>query len=366
MTDILDRKRLEVLVNEIFWHTNPSYQETPFEGDLKEDLRLDSIAALDLAAEFHFRFDMLSGDKDAYLFQYTSAKDWMNQIYRAANDPKRRFGFFSSGSSGTPKQIYHMKSDLLEERDYWLQRTKAKGVICLVPTRHIYGFIWSLLMGSKLKRAIFLKTEEWNQLAELATDGDLIIGHPSSWQQVSTPFSHRLAISSTAPIDKSLTDSLSSKGVKGINVYGSTETGGIAWQSWRKELFELLPFWEKKDNHLSRKNQIVSIPDHLEWTTDRDFKIMGRKDEVVQIGGENVSLQMAKESLLEIPGVKEVWVKPFEAPWGTRLYAYFQLHPDEGKKPFEQKLKHHIHSLPASFKPRKWDIGYTPFSKFDE
>jgi 4-coumarate--CoA ligase (photoactive yellow protein activation family) len=336
-----------------------------FKGHMIDDLGVDSIDALDLAAEFHFRFDMLSGKKEAYLLQYNNAEDWLEQMYLAANDPEKRFGFFSSGSTGEAKQIYHDKSQLIEERDFWLEFTQAKGLICLAPVRHIYGFIWGLLLGSQLKRTTFLNPSNWHELATQSKDTDLIIGHPTAWQQVSLPFQHRLAINSTAPMPKTLQQQLLTMGVKGINVYGSSETAAIAYQNWDTDYYELLPYWQKHEERLSRTDIIFDIPDHLSWQNERQFKLHGRKDQLIQIGGENVSLNHVEERLSLIPGVQEVWVKPYNGPWGVRLYSYFQLRPEQSLERFKQEMPHYFKSLPATLKPRQWEVGYTAFSKFD-
>lgn len=363
MEEILDFSRLEILVNEVFWRTIPSSTDVPFKGDLRDDLGIDSLDALDLASEFHFRFDMLSGDKEAYLLQYKTAELWMEQIFIAANDPTKRFGFFSSGSVGKPKQIWHSKQMLLEERDFWLEFTRAKGVICLAPVRHIYGFIWGLLIGSKLKRAQFLKISQWHELAESADASDLIIGHPSAWQQIRPPFPHRLALSSTAPIEKEVTDQLQKEGVKGMNVYGSTETGAVAWQAWGEDYFQLLPYWKRNKKGLTRSNLDYEIPDELEWINEQQFQIIGRKDEVIQIGGQNVSLVEVRNQLKKISGVKEVWVKPFYGNVGLRLYSYFQLKPGIEKDEFEKNLPDAQKKLPTVMRPRKWDISHAPLNK---
>ena len=103
MTEIIDYQRLKTLVEEIFWKTVPISRGLAFKGSLSDDLGMDSLEAFDLAAEFHFRFDMMSGGSERYLLQYKSADQWMEQIYEAANDPNSRLGFFSSGSRGAPK-----------------------------------------------------------------------------------------------------------------------------------------------------------------------------------------------------------------------------------------------------------------------
>lgn len=366
MKEILDYKSLETLVNEVFWITVPGRQNVSFKGNLKDDLGIDSLDLLDLASEFHFRFDMLSGSTDAYLLQYNTAELWMEQIYMAANDPKKRFGFFSSGSIGKPKHIWHSKQMLLKERDFWLELTNAKGILCLAPVRHIYGFIWGLLIGSKLKRAQFLKINHWHELAERANTNDLIIGHPSAWQQIRTPFPHQLAISSTAPIEKNLTNRLQKEGVKGMNIYGSTETAAIGWQNWNEDYFQLLPYWSKHKKGVTHSGENFEIPDDLHWINEQQFEIIGRKDAVIQIGGQNVSLTEVRNQLKEIIGVKEVWVKSFYNNLGLRIYSYFQLKPEINKDQFERDLPAILQKLPTIMKPRKWDISHSPFNKLKQ
>jgi 4-coumarate--CoA ligase (photoactive yellow protein activation family) len=365
MIEILDQNRLEVFVNDVFWHTISKCKGVAFKGDLVSDLGLDSLEILDLASEFHFRFDMLSGEKEFYLLQYKTAELWKEYILKAANDPSKRFGFFTSGSSGKPKEILHDKHLLIQERDFWIDFTKAKGVVCLVPVRHIYGFIWGLLLGSRLKQAKFLGPNEWHKVSDVASENDVIVGHPVAWQQISAPFPHRFAISSTAPINRKLTEKLRSKNIKGINVYGSTETGAIAYQAWENEHFKLLPYWQKQGIKLNRAQKNYSIPDQLHWINGDCFKIEGRTDDVIQIGGENVSLDSLKEQLKAISGAREVWVKPYQSLWGLRLFSHFQIDEHLDPDDFEEKLKKNLNTLPSHMKPRKWEISHQVFNKLD-
>ncbi|NRB60171.1 MAG: AMP-binding protein [Winogradskyella sp.] len=365
MNEILDLERLKVLINEIFWETVPSCRNIPFEGDLRKHLNIDSLDALDLASEFHFRFDMLSESKEQYLLQYDTAEDWLNQIYISANNPEKRFGFFSSGSTGQPTQVWHDKQQLIEERDFWLQITKAKGVICLVPVRHIYGFIWGLMLGTKLERSKFLNMKDWHKTSEYSNDDDLIIGHPTAWKHINLTFSHKYAVSSTAPIGKSLIEELKLDNIKGLNIYGSTETGAIGYQYWDNDYFKLLPYWQTESDKLTRDNFTFEIPDHIEWLSSSTFQLNGRKDKLIQIGGENVSLIEVEANLKKISGVKNVWVKPYHSHWGIRLFSYFQLQPEQKINTFEDKLIEHLKSLPSKLKPRKWEFSYDPFDKLN-
>jgi len=365
MTEIIDRSRLEVLVHEIFWHTVPTCRGMPFKGHMVDTLGVDSLDAMDLASEFHFRFDMLSGSEADYLLQYKRAEDWLAHIYSAANDPEKRFGFLSSGSTGEPKQVYHSKVRLLQERDFWLDFTEAKGLLCLVPVRHIYGFIWGLLLGSHMKRALFLDSDQWHRIAALSTPTDLIIGHPAAWQHIDAPFPHLYAINSAARMASSRQQQLLAQEVNGLNIYGSSETAAMAWQYWGSNHFELLPYWQKQADTLIRDKEVFEIPDHLNWYNERQFDVLGRRDALVQIGGENVSLDYVRERLKLLHGVEDVWVKPYNGPWGVRLYSYFQLKPKQSLSQFKKELPKYLRLLPPTIKPRQWECGYTAFNKFE-
>ena len=255
----------------------------------------------------------------------------------------------------------------MKERDFWIDYTEAKGVISLVPTRHIYGFIWGILIGTSLKNTRFLSSDEWHKLKDIATDKDLIVGFPGAWQQLQPTnyFAHKFLINSSAPLDSYVSNSFVNKGFNGMNVYGTSETGGIGWQQWQSQFYQLLPHWKRKEQQLIRNNEAFDIPDKLVWSDDVFFELNGRIDDIIQIGGENVSTEQVAEDLEKLPGVKKVWIKPQDTSLGTRLFSYFQLESKQEQAIFEATLPSYLNELPSKSRPRNWEIGFEPYNKLN-
>jgi acyl-coenzyme A synthetase/AMP-(fatty) acid ligase len=132
----------------------------------------------------------------------------------------------------------------------------------------------------------------------------------------------RIAFSSAGRLDPA--DSLYFHRQTGIHVeeiYGSTETGGIAARSLTRGESVLQPFdgldWKIVDDRLSVRSPFLSPDLPLDdngyyLTADRvhpaepgGFTLLGRSDGIVKIGGKRVDLAEIQEKLKALPGVTD-------------------------------------------------------------
>lgn len=326
------------------------YDSSPqalLKGDLKDDWGLDSLEVFELAAYFHGMFHLLEGTKEEYLLQYPRAEDWLAVIRAGANDFSRPISFFTSGSTGSPKSCTHDKCLLLQETDTWNTLLAPQGTLwSFVSPQHIYGFLFSVLLpdrtglSSKDGRSLSHHNLEW-----FVKPDDWFIGIPDLydlWLRSHAHFpSGVYALSSTAPLSTVSTEMLVANGLSVIEIYGSSESGGIGFRKFtnfdRPEMypqaFRLLPFWEKKGHQLKRittddihikatVQQFFNPLDHLEWKGETDFLLFGRKDFSVQVAGHNVFPNMISQEIEQIPGVEKCWVKKMNSEEGNRLKAW--------------------------------------------
>lgn len=228
-------------------------------GDLQDDIGLDSIEIMELAAYFHGKFHMMELGTDVYLLSSRNVEDWLTRIHQAANDFDLPITFFTSGSTGEPKACLHHKEWLLQECASWmaiLQNTnKFWGS---VSPRHIYGFIFTLLLPDQLGCPMERLTKE-NLISFVreAEKGDVFIGFPDLYQFLVNSFtklpSGITAISSTAKLPLSTGQRLLAHEIDVMEIYGSSETGGIGYRMFPENTYTLLPFWERSTSQLKRR-----------------------------------------------------------------------------------------------------------------
>ncbi|MEL6191421.1 MAG: AMP-binding protein [Bacteroidota bacterium] len=313
----------------------PTMPNRQLKGDLQDDIGLDSIEIMELAAYFHGKFHMMELGTDVYLLSSRRVEDWLIRIHQAANDFHLPITFFTSGSTGEPKACQHDKKWLLQECESWgdiLQNTnKLWGS---VSPRHIYGFIFTLLLPDQLDCTIEgVPKENLIRFIKEAAKGDVFIGFPDLYQFLGNSFKTLpagiTAISSTAKLPFLTGKRLSAHGMEVMEIYGSSETGGIGYRMFPENAYTLLPFWKKKAHQLQRRSthhneKLIDLPDNLSWLGDGQFQLSTRKDHAVQVGGNNVFPLQIQNKISSIPGVKNCWVRKMNPQQGSRLKCWIQ------------------------------------------
>jgi 4-coumarate--CoA ligase (photoactive yellow protein activation family) len=286
--------------------------------------------------------------------------------------------FFTSGSTGLPKNCVHTKEMINEEVSglAFLFRDIAR-IVSTVPTHHSYGFIFGLRMPRFLDVPVELKIPSpvlrWG---DILRGGDLFIAFPSFLKYLADfdfKFPQDVTIlTSTAPCPDELRDKLYENGAERvIEIYGASEAGAIAFREKSGLPFTLLPYWnfEIKSGAVekfSRKRSSLAVepPDILKLTGDGKFFVAGRKDNAVQVAGVNVYPSKVEKILKENALVKDAAVRL----GGERLKAFVVLKnaadEDKAKKDLRDYLQKKLtaHEMPKhiTFGPA---VPATPFGK---
>jgi 4-coumarate--CoA ligase (photoactive yellow protein activation family) len=135
---------------------------------------------------------------------------------------------------------------------------------------------------------------------------------------------------STAPCPRETAQAALCSGLSRlVEVYGASETSGIGWRDDADGLFALFGHWRPgaEADTLVRiapdgTSQSVPLPDRLAWFGERAFRVEGRRDEAVQVGGINVFPSVVREHLLQHPGVRDAAVRLMSPGEGVRLKAF--------------------------------------------
>jgi acyl-coenzyme A synthetase/AMP-(fatty) acid ligase len=241
---------------------------------------------------------------------------------------------YTGGSTGKPRAWSKTPANLLGEALLLARRfaiTPDDRLLATVPPCHIYGLLFSTLVplvsgASVVGETVFLPAA----VAETAANArcSALISVPAHFRALArTSWGAarlRLAFSSTAPLDERDAAGFTTATGAGVHeVYGSTETGGIALRcrATGEASWTLLDGvrWKIVDGRLCVASPFLSpdLPrdaDGFFRTADRatkaaaGFELAGRADGVVKVGGKRVDLGEVEERLQAVPGVREAWV----------------------------------------------------------
>lgn len=313
--------------------------ERPWPMDLalnEQGLGLDSLERLSVASALNEALHLHESGVEDLLLARQRFGDWLDVAADGLAGFDARLTFHTSGSSGNAKPCTHALASLQQEVNHLaVLLAGARRVLTAVPAHHIYGFLFTVLLPARLGPidVIDVRRQTPQALAQGLRPGDLLVSHPAHWALVARhagrlpPGVH--GVTSTAPCPDAVAQGLQAIGLASLTqVYGSSETAGIGTRRCATSPYQLMPFWScGADGQLLRTMPdgsvvVQAIQDRLEWTADRDFKVCGRLDEAVQVGGTNVFPAQVRQVLLAHPQVADAAVRLMAPEEGARLKAF--------------------------------------------
>ncbi len=145
--------------------------------------------------------------------------------------------------------------------------------------------------------------------------GDVLVATPTLWrymmqEKLQAP-DNTLAVSFGEPMTPDLAADMRKSGFGVLReLYGSTETGLIAWRDSPGEAFVLFDHWRRDNGDLFRISpegaaRHIDAMDDLSWSGERSFTLGGRRDGAIQIGAVNVFPDAVAETMRSHPHVKD-------------------------------------------------------------
>ncbi len=234
---------------------------------------------------------------------------------------------FTSGSSGEPepvaKQFSQLETELAALEQQWGASLGAATIVASVSHQHIYGLLFRLLWPVCAGRTFISRERDyWEALAQdaaryqplalVSSPAHLSRIPPLAWPQ-GREFS--AIFSSGAPLAKGDALALAEYfACPATEVFGSTETGGIAWrQQTQSPDWQCLPGVNVR---LSDESLLQVQSGHLangDWFTSADraqlsaggFSLLGRADRIAKVGGKRISLSAIERDLEAHPWVQQ-------------------------------------------------------------
>jgi acyl-coenzyme A synthetase/AMP-(fatty) acid ligase len=246
--------------------------------------------------------------------------------------------FYTSGSSGEPARIVKQLICLWREVTDTTRLSNIQEVSLVastVPHHHMYGFLFKVLGPLFSQRPFYIPIVRFpNDMQGL--NNFMLISSPAFLTRLDESdviAGCKKIISSGGPLPvdagqrvEAIFDAV------GIEVYGSTETGGIAYRAFSApKLFTPLPGVRTRKNSLGQLEILSRYMSEEDWYTCNDFvsfksestfELIGRSDDIVKIEEKRISLTHIQKMLTaQFRFIERAYVFTFETAKRRKLGA---------------------------------------------
>ena len=297
---------------------------------------------------------------------------------------KAEMVMYTSGTTGEPKAVYKLflqfENELFELVKVFGSDWVNRKVYSTVNHHHIYGLLFTALLpiatGLPFRRhRIDFPTE----LANIAGDAAVIASSPAFLKRLSAETDKAIAFkcppiiySSGGPLPEDVArKACELTGYWPMEIYGSTETGGIAYRQSKNgpvwTPFEVCKMSVAENGCLNIKSSYIleaegfTTGDLVDLYDDGRFLLKGRSDSIVKIEEKRISLPEVENRLKQTGLVQDVRVVPMV---GKRQYLAAAIVLNEaGREKFAGLPKltinnffhdHLLKFIENTVSPKKW------------
>ncbi len=234
---------------------------------------------------------------------------------------------YTGGSTGSPQMWTKTGENLFGEGLFLASHfgvTEQDCILGTVPANHIYGLLYTVILPLVSMATVVDETPSFP--GEIVTAAEknrvsILASVPAHYRGLGkSKIELRLAFSSAGMLDEADNRAFSATNGMGVTeVYGSTETGGIATRNrWLGE-DHFTPFpsirWKTSGGCLAVKSSYISpelavdeegfyrASDRVEKRDNNAFALLGRADHVTKVGGKRVDLDEIRLVIKKQPGV---------------------------------------------------------------
>ena len=252
------------------------------------------------------------------------------------NLEETRLVIFTSGSTWQPKPIekrliqFQLEITALEKQ--WGQQLGHSEVLATVSHQHIYGLLfrilWPLSAGRCFHSPIYINPE--TLINAIQAGAACWVASPAHLKRLdqNSPWNGIAGLtaifSSGGTLHGAVRQQISTySGQQVIEIYGSSETGGIGWRqhSTTWQLFDGLslrfmagcwnlysPYIQLSPYVKGKKKLFFKLDDQISLQDDGRFILHGRVDRIVKIEEKRLSLSELERRLTDTPWVAEAFV----------------------------------------------------------
>lgn len=232
---------------------------------------------------------------------------------------------FTSGSTGQPKRIHKSLAALDAESALLAARFAGRladcQVVSSVSPQHLYGLTFRIFLPMSLSLPLHADTLAWpEQLAALdARLRYLFISSPAFLKHLDAQLiAPDVAMVVTAGGMLHWRDAQHTHHCLNVwpdEIYGSSETGVLAWRQRNAEDISWQPFpgvtFTAENDRWRVTSPLIAEPvgllleDALRFTADNHFHLLGRHGRVVKIAEKRISLAEIEQRVLSLKGVRD-------------------------------------------------------------
>lgn len=239
--------------------------------------------------------------------------------------PDATLVLFTSGTTGVPRRIQKTVA-AMDQEAHWLAAlfyTELHGCVLAasVSHQHLYGLSFRVFLPMALRLPLYTKQIHYpEQLPAHDPDRTLaFVSSPAFLKRLDTnlPASQLAWLMSAGGVLDASSAALAVHclGVWPCEIYGSTETGVLAWRRWPTpgatwQAFPRVKFFAQQDQWRVTSPLIDSptgwmLEDQLAFNPSGQFILLGRKDRIVKIEEKRVSLDEIEQRVCRLPGIKD-------------------------------------------------------------
>ncbi|MER1295674.1 AMP-binding protein [Enterobacter hormaechei] len=238
-----------------------------------------------------------------------------------AIDEMRTIELYTSGSTGTPQRVSKPVVSLNREArllaEHFGERLAGCHVVASVVLHHLYGLTFRVVLPMALGLPLHASLLNYaEQLSALPDDKRyLFISSPAFLKRLDaslTPPPVNLLFSAGGALPWQEVAAVQAwLNVWPDEIYGSTETGVMAWRYRQEESIRWQPFpgvtfhGDRVTSPLIPEAEGVLLDDILHFTADGQFSLVGRRGRVVKIEDKRISLDDIERRLLALDGIRE-------------------------------------------------------------
>ncbi|WP_312543926.1 AMP-binding protein [Pantoea eucalypti] len=233
---------------------------------------------------------------------------------------------FTSGSTGAPRQVVKSLT-VMEQESRWLsalwgEQLQGCRVIASVSHQHLYGLSFRLFLPMTLRLPFSAQPLFYGeQLAQLPRDCRYaFISSPAFLSRLDSTLDApgcELIVSAGGTLRGPDAEQVWQRfGCPVSEIYGSTETGILAWRQcdradapWRSfsgvRLEQVTPERWQVWSPLIAGDNGLALDDRLNMQPDGGFQLAGRHDRIVKIGDKRISLSEIERRLTDLPEIDD-------------------------------------------------------------
>jgi 4-coumarate--CoA ligase (photoactive yellow protein activation family) len=230
----------------------------------------------------------------------TTIADWAAAISSAISQKLDRFTFKSAARDERRAARTHKAEEVFQDAAAAANILYGRRrLLSFVAPHSLLGFELTIVTPNLQRiESLDARGKTPDALTQTMAYGDVLVATPTLWrymmrEELAAP-DNTMAVSFGEPMTQELAAEMRKAGFGVLReLYGSTETGLIAWRDAPGEPFVLFDHWRYDNDRLIRLTpdggeREVEASDFLEWKSKRSFDLSGRRDGAVQIGAVNV------------------------------------------------------------------------------